>query len=39
MRWEKIAWRATFWDGVIDAHKEKKPVLLYAMNGHMGGCV
>jgi hypothetical protein len=34
LAWQSIAWRPTLWDGVIDAHKEKKPILLWAMNGH-----
>lgn len=36
--WRKIAWRTTFWQGVIDANKEDKPVMLFAMNGHPFGC-
>ena len=39
LRWEKIDWRPTLWDGVIDAHKARKPILLYAMNGAVLGCV
>jgi hypothetical protein len=37
--WKKIEWRATFWDGVIDAQKEDKPIMLFTMNGHPFGCV
>lgn len=36
--WRKNAWRTTFWQGVIDANKEDKPVMLFAMNGHPFGC-
>jgi hypothetical protein len=36
--WRKIPWRTTFWQGVIDANKEDKPILLFAMNGHPFGC-
>ena len=36
--WTKIKWRATFWDGVMDAQKEDKPIMLFAMNGHPFGC-
>ncbi len=36
--WRKIPWRTTFWQGVIDANKQDKPVLLFAMNGHPFGC-
>ncbi|MCC6151136.1 MAG: hypothetical protein IT461_12865 [Planctomycetes bacterium] len=39
VEWRAIGWRNTLWDGVIDAQKEDKPVLLYAMNGHPFGCV
>jgi len=33
-----IPWRATLWDAVVDAHREKKPILLWAMNGHPLAC-
>ena len=36
--WLKVDWRATFWDGVIDANKEDKPIMLFAMNGHPFAC-
>lgn len=36
--WRRIPWRTTFWQGVIDANKEDKPILLFAMNGHPFGC-
>ncbi|MBZ0138036.1 MAG: hypothetical protein K8I27_16895 [Planctomycetes bacterium] len=36
--WQKVNWRATFWDGVIDAQKEDKPIMLFAMNGHPFAC-
>ena len=32
--WEALDWQPTLWDGVIAAHQEKKPVLLWTMNGH-----
>lgn len=39
MRWRQAGWRPTLWEGLIDAHKEKKPILLWAMNGHpLGLC-
>lgn len=37
-RWTAVGWRPTLWDAVIDAHKEKKPILLWAMNGHALAC-
>ena len=36
--WRSIGWRATFWAGVVDGHREQKPILLWAMNGHPLGC-
>ncbi len=35
---EDIGWRASLWQGVLDAQKEDKPILLWAMNGHPLGC-
>jgi hypothetical protein len=37
-RWEKIPWRGSYWDGVVDAQQADKPILLWAMNGHALGC-
>jgi hypothetical protein len=37
-KWRKMEWRTTFWQGVMDAQKADKPVLLFAMNGHPFGC-
>jgi hypothetical protein len=36
--WRAIGWRATFWQGVIDAQAADRPVLLFTMNGHPFGC-
>ncbi len=36
--WTKIPWHATLWDAVIEAHEKKKPILLWAMNGHALAC-
>ncbi|MCB9881642.1 MAG: hypothetical protein H6832_10665 [Planctomycetes bacterium] len=35
---EDIAWRATFGAAIREASQQKKPVLLWAMNGHPLGC-
>jgi hypothetical protein len=35
---ETIPWLPTFWDGVMTAQKEDKPILLWAMNGHPLAC-
>ncbi|MCH8274167.1 MAG: hypothetical protein IH851_05195 [Armatimonadetes bacterium] len=37
-RFEAIPWRTSLWSAVIDAQKEDKPILLWAMNGHPLGC-
>ena len=34
MVWQQLEWRPTLWDAVVEAHKSKRPVLLWAMNGH-----
>jgi hypothetical protein len=38
LAWKEIPWRATLWDGVIDAQKQDKPILFWAMNGHPLAC-
>ena len=35
---ETVHWLPTFWDGVMTAQKENKPILLWAMNGHPLAC-
>jgi hypothetical protein len=37
-RFETVRWLPTFWDGVMAAQKEDKPILLFAMNGHPLAC-
>jgi len=39
LAWEAVAWRATFREAVLDAQREEKPVLFWAMNGHPLACV
>ena len=36
--WRAIPWRESYWQAVMDAHAERKPVLLWTMNGHPLGC-
>jgi hypothetical protein len=36
--WRAVPWRASFWQGVIDAQAADRPVLLFTMNGHPFGC-
>lgn len=38
IRWQQIDWRPAFWQGVIEAQKQEKPLLVWAMNGHPLGC-
>jgi hypothetical protein len=38
LRWTAIPWRAALWDAVVDAHGLRKPILLWAMNGHPLAC-
>jgi len=35
---ETVNWLPAFWDGVIAAQKQDKPILLWAMNGHPLAC-
>ena len=35
---ETVPWLPTFWDGVVAAQEEDKPILLWAMNGHPLAC-
>jgi hypothetical protein len=37
-RWQEIPWRASFWEGVVEAQKKDQPVLVWAMNGHPLAC-
>jgi hypothetical protein len=37
-QWQQIPWRPAFWQGVIEAQKQEKPLLVWAMNGHPLGC-
>lgn len=32
--WRKVGWRSSLWSAVVEAHAQKKPILLWAMNGH-----
>lgn len=37
-RWRDVAWRPSMWEAVVEAQGARKPVLLWAMNGHPMGC-
>lgn len=38
VRWQDIPWRASMWQAVVDAQAQRRPVLLWTMNGHPMGC-
>ncbi|MHC4845464.1 MAG: hypothetical protein ACYTCU_04795 [Planctomycetota bacterium] len=38
LAYQRIPWLATYVDGVIRADTERKPLLLWIMNGHPLGC-
>jgi hypothetical protein len=38
LSFETVDWLPTFWEGVIAAQREDKPILLWAMNGHPLAC-
>ena len=35
---QKIPWRTSVLQGIVDAQKNDKPVMIYLMNGHLLGC-
>ncbi len=34
----EVGWRPVFWSAVMEAQREEKPILLWAMNGHPLAC-
>ena len=36
--YRKIPWRTSVMQGIVDAQKNDKPVMIYLMNGHPLGC-
>lgn len=38
LSWERIPWLEAFGPGIVAAHKQQKPLLLWVMNGHPLGC-
>ncbi len=36
--WQQIPWRSNLRDGLVEADRTNKPVLLWLMNGHPRGC-
>ncbi len=39
LKWLDIGWRPTLWDAMVEAQKDDKPILIWAMNGHPLACV
>jgi hypothetical protein len=38
LKFEEVSWRPTFWSAVVEGQTRKKPILLWAMNGHPMAC-
>jgi len=38
LRWESIPWLPTLGEGLVQADREGRPLLLWTMNGHPLGC-
>ncbi len=36
--WLSIPWRPNFWEGVAEANRADKPILMWTMNGHPMAC-
>lgn len=34
LNFQKIGWRTSFWDAVVEAQEKDMPILLWTMNGH-----
>ncbi|MEX0712643.1 MAG: hypothetical protein WD847_19375 [Pirellulales bacterium] len=34
LAYQRIAWRPSFWEAVVEAQEKDRPILLWAMNGH-----
>ncbi len=38
LAWQKIPWRTSVWDGIVEAQSSDKPTLIWIMNGHPLAC-
>ena len=34
LAFREIPWRTSFWEAVVEAQEQDRPILLWAMNGH-----
>ena len=38
LAFQRLGWRSTLWQAVVEAREADKPILLWAMNGHPLAC-
>ena len=38
LAWESLPWLSSYADGVVAAQEQRRPLLLWVMNGHPLGC-
>lgn len=38
LAWQAIRWHPSLWGAVVEAHRLRRPVLVWAMNGHPLAC-
>jgi hypothetical protein len=38
LAWQKIAWRSSVWDGIVEGQTSDKPILIWMLNGHPLAC-
>ncbi|HYN63724.1 MAG TPA: hypothetical protein VES36_03890 [Candidatus Limnocylindrales bacterium] len=38
LAWESLPWLSSYADGVLAAQEQRRPLLLWVMNGHPLGC-
>ena len=38
LAWQKISWRASVWDGIVEGQQSDKPILIWMLNGHPLAC-
>lgn len=36
--WQRVPWQPNLWSAVLEATRQDKPILLWAMNGHPMAC-
>jgi hypothetical protein len=38
LAWQKIPWRPSVWDGIVEGQTSDKPILIWMLNGHPLAC-